>query len=354
MLAGGRSSEHEISLAGGASVAQGLRDAGHDVVEVTLERDGRWLHEDEELVLRPGRGLFGADVAFPVLHGPFGEDGTVQGLLELLDVPYVGSGVLASAACLDKVVAKDLMAQAGIDQVDYAGVRAGRWAADRAAVLAELEALGLPVFVKPARLGSSVGIAKVTDAHELGAALDAAFEHDPCVIVEAMSTGIEVECSVLGATGDARASQPGEIVLEADWYDFAAKYEPGGMTLRVPARISDAARERCARRPSRPSSASAARASRGRTSSSRASACCSTSSTRCPASRRRASTRSCGRPAACPTTSSSRASASWRSSATPSAYALTALPVLIAAEQQDLGDLRACSASGGSFVIQTR
>ncbi|MDX6682121.1 MAG: D-alanine-D-alanine ligase, partial [Solirubrobacteraceae bacterium] len=244
MLAGGRSSEHEISLAGGASVAAGLRAAGHDVVEVTLARDGTWTCDEEELELRAGRGLLGADVAFAVLHGPFGEDGTVQGLLELLDVPYVGSGVLASAACLDKVVAKELMAQAGIDQVDYAGVRAARWSAERAAVLGELEALGLPLFVKPARLGSSVGIAKVTDAAGLGAALDAAFAHDPRVIVEAMSAGIEVECSVLGSTADARASQAGEIVLEADWYDFAAKYEPGGMTLRVPARISDDAAAR--------------------------------------------------------------------------------------------------------------
>ena len=243
MLCGGRSSEHDISLAGGASVASGLRSAGHDVVEVVLARDGTWLCDGDELDLRAGRGLLGADVVFPLLHGPFGEDGSVQGLLEMLDVPYVGSGVLASAVCLDKVVAKELMARAGIAQVDYAGVRAGRWAAERERVLDELGALGLPVFVKPARLGSSVGIAKVTDPQALGAALDAAFQHDPCVIVEAMSSGIEVECSVLGPTSDPQVSEPGEIVLESDWYDFAAKYEPGGMTLLVPARISAAARE---------------------------------------------------------------------------------------------------------------
>jgi len=192
---------------------------------------------------RPAAAL-SADVVFPVLHGPFGEDGSVQGLLEMLDVPYVGSGVLASAACLDKVVAKELMARAGIAQVDYAGVRASRWQSEREQVLGELGVLGLAVFVKPARLGSSVGIAKVTDPRELGAALDAAFEHDPCVIVEAMSTGIEVECSVLGPTSDPQVSEPGEIVLESDWYDFAAKYEPGGMTLLVPARISTVAREK--------------------------------------------------------------------------------------------------------------
>jgi D-alanine-D-alanine ligase len=244
VLSGGRSSEHDVSLAGGASVAAGLRTAGHEVLDVTLERDGTWTHEGEELALAPGRGLLGADVAFPVLHGPFGEDGSVQGLLELLDVPYVGSGVLASAVCLDKVVAKDLMARAGLAQVAYAGIGAARWGREPDVVLDELAQLGLPVFVKPARLGSSVGIAKVSEAPELAPALDAAFAHDPCVIVEAMSAGVEVECSVLGATDAAQASAPGEIVIEADWYDYAAKYDAGGMQLVVPARISDVARAR--------------------------------------------------------------------------------------------------------------
>ncbi|MEA2151279.1 MAG: D-alanine-D-alanine ligase [Solirubrobacteraceae bacterium] len=244
VLSGGRSSEHEVSLASGASVAAGLRAAGHEVLDVTLLRDGAWVCKGTELWLVPGRGLLGAAVAFPVLHGPFGEDGTVQGLLELLDVPYVGSGVLASAVCLDKIVAKDLMARAGIAQVAYAGITATRWAAAPEAVLAELAALGLPVFAKPARLGSSVGIAKVAEASGLAPALDAAFAHDPCVIVEAMSAGVEVECSVLGPTDAAQASVPGEIVIDADWYDFAAKYEPGGMQLVVPARISGVARAR--------------------------------------------------------------------------------------------------------------
>lgn len=244
VLSGGRSSEHEVSLASGDGVAAGLAAGGHEVVRVTLHRDGTWACAGEELALHPGRGLLDADVAFPVLHGPFGEDGTVQGLLELLDVPYVGSGVLASAVCLDKVVAKDLMAQAGIAQVKYAGVRAARWEQERGTVLEELAALGLPVFVKPARLGSSVGIAKVPDAEGLGDALDAAFLHDPSVIVETMSPGVEVECSVLGSSRAAEVSEPGEIVLAGDWYDFAAKYEPGGMQLRVPADISETARVR--------------------------------------------------------------------------------------------------------------
>ena len=244
VLSGGRSSEHEISRAGGASVAAGLQAAGHDVLEVALQRDGTWLRDGALLAVQPGVGLLGADVVFPVLHGPFGEDGTVQGLLELLDVPYVGSGVLASAVCLDKFVAKELLARAGLAQVQYAGVRAPRWEADRDQVLAALATLGLPVFVKPARLGSSVGIVKVTEAAALPAALDAAFVHDPHVIVEAMSSGTEIECSVLGSTRSAEASEPGEIVVGADWYDFEAKYEPGGMELVVPARIGPAARDR--------------------------------------------------------------------------------------------------------------
>jgi D-alanine-D-alanine ligase len=131
-----------------------------------------------------------------------------------------------------------------VPQVDYAGVDAARWATEREAVLAELAALGLPVFVKPARLGSSVGIAKVAQAAALGAALDEAFAFDPQVIVEAMSTGTEVECSVLGSAWDAEASEPGEIVLGADWYDYDAKYAAGGMELVVPARISGAAAAR--------------------------------------------------------------------------------------------------------------
>ena len=135
---------------------------------------------------------------FPVLHGPFGEDGTVQGLLELLDVPYVGAGVLASALCMDKVVFKEVLAAAGVPQVAYAAVREHRWRAEPAAVRAELAALGLPVFVKPARLGSSVGIVKVWPRRSSTRALEAAFGHDALVIVEAFSDGIEVECSVLG------------------------------------------------------------------------------------------------------------------------------------------------------------
>ncbi|MEA2320169.1 MAG: D-alanine-D-alanine ligase [Solirubrobacteraceae bacterium] len=242
VLAGGRSSEHEVSLNSAASVRDGLEEAGHDVVWVELARDGTWSHDGEELALLPGRGLLGVDAVFPALHGPFGEDGTVQGLLELLDVAYVGAGVLSSAVCMDKVVFKELMARAGLPQVGYVAVDDGV----RDGVVQRVGELGLPCWVKPARLGSSVGIVRVGEGDDLEDALDTAFGHDPRVIVEASASGVEVECSVLGHTSAPEASQPGEIVLlKGDgWYDYEAKYTDGGMELVVPPRISDAARER--------------------------------------------------------------------------------------------------------------
>src|SRR5215212_3484934 len=236
VLAGGRSSEHEISLLSGEAVRAGLEQAGHQPITIDVTRDGRWSADGHPVAVEPGAGLLGADVVFPVLHGPFGEDGTVQGLLEIADVPYVGAGVLASALCMDKLTFKDLMARAGVPQVAHVGLRDGD---DRAPA----ERLGWPVVVRPARGGSSVGIAKVTSADELPAALDEAFAHDPLVIVEAMAHGVEVECSVLG-NDDPEASQPGEISIDADWYDYEAKYRPGGMDLIVPARVDEATRER--------------------------------------------------------------------------------------------------------------
>jgi D-alanine-D-alanine ligase len=263
VLAGGRSSEHDVSLASAEAVRKGLHAGGHEVLWVEIDRDGRWLWQGEPLAVTPGRGLLGADVAFPVLHGPFGEDGTVQGMLETLDVAYAGAGVAASAVCMDKVLFKQLMAAAGVPQVAYRGVRAPRWREAPAEVLADLESLGLPVFVKPAHLGSSVGIVKVVEPDRMGRALDEALAHDELAIVEAMATGLEVECGVLGQTSaeqsegaapamvraPAMASEPGEIVLPSgrEWYDYEAKYTEGGMELVVPARISASARERVRR-----------------------------------------------------------------------------------------------------------
>ncbi|MGI8506208.1 MAG: D-alanine--D-alanine ligase family protein, partial [Solirubrobacteraceae bacterium] len=182
----------------------------------------------------------------PVLHGPFGEDGTVQGLLECLDVPYVGAGVLASAACMHKVFFKELMARAGLPQVDYRAVTESEHSADPGAVGRTLAPLGYPAFVKPARLGSSVGIVRVSSAQEMDAALETAFHHDSLAIVEAAAGGREIECSVIG-NDVPHASQPGEILLAAGedgWYDYEAKYSAGGMRLVVPARIPPHVSER--------------------------------------------------------------------------------------------------------------
>jgi D-alanine-D-alanine ligase len=236
VLSGGRSSEHEVSVRSGASVADGLAEAGHEVVAIRIERDGRWTRDGDEVELRAAGGLLGADAAFPVLHGPYGEDGTVQGMLEALDVPYVGAGVLASAICIDKLTFKRLLAFHGVPQVPFCAVGEEGWR-DLAS------SFGLPLWVKPSRLGSSVGISKVTGPeHELDEAIDAARRHDPRVIVEASATGKEVECSVIG-NDEPEVSVPGEIVAHADWYDYEAKYSDGGMDLRVPAGVDDATRE---------------------------------------------------------------------------------------------------------------
>lgn len=233
MLKGGRSSEHEISLQSGASVAAGLREAGHVAIEVLIDRDGRWSSDGEEVELRPGGGLLECDVAFPALHGPYGEDGTVQGLLECLDVPYVGADVLASALCMDKLSFKRLLAFHGIPQVDFVAAGEDGWR-ERAA------SFGPPLWVKPSRLGSSVGISKVSSFDRaLDEAVELAARHDPRVIVEASAEAREVECSVLG-NEDAETSLPGEIVAHADWYDYEAKYSEGGMELVVPAPFDEA------------------------------------------------------------------------------------------------------------------
>jgi D-alanine-D-alanine ligase len=237
VLSGGRSSEHEVSLRSGASVAEGLRQAGHEVVEVLIERDGRWLRDDEELDLAPARGLLDARAVFPVLHGPFGEDGSVQGLLECLDVPYVGSDVLSSALCMDKLSFKRLLAFHGVPQVEFLEVGEEDWR-ERAA------AMGPPLWVKPSRLGSSVGISRVgSSGQDLDRAIELAGRHDPRVIIEASAAAMEVECSVLG-NEEVETSVPGQIDAHADWYDYEAKYSEGGMDLVVPAPLPQPTQER--------------------------------------------------------------------------------------------------------------
>jgi D-alanine-D-alanine ligase len=232
VLAGGRSSEHDVSLRSGEAVALGLEQAGHEALRVTISREGAWSCDGAAVELTPGDGLLGADVAFPALHGPFGEDGSVQGLLEWLELPYVGSDVLSSAICMDKLTLKRLFAQAGLPQVDFVAAGEPGWRE-------RCEAMGMPLWVKPSRLGSSVGISRVEGiGSELDEAVELARRHDPRVIVEASASGREVECSLLG-NEEVEASQPGEVVANADWYDYETKYRDGGMELVVPAPIPD-------------------------------------------------------------------------------------------------------------------
>jgi D-alanine-D-alanine ligase len=230
VISGGRSSEHEVSLRSGEAVARGLEQGGHEVARVLVSREGAWSCDGEALALAPGGGLLAADVAFPAMHGPFGEDGSAQGLLEWLDLPYVGSDVLASAICMDKLSLKRLFAQQGIPQVEFAAVGEAGWR-ERCAEL------GLPLWVKPSRMGSSVGITRVESLEQLDAAVELALRHDPRVIIEASATGREVECSVLG-NEEPQTSFPGEVVAKSGWYDFESKYGDDGMELLVPAPIT--------------------------------------------------------------------------------------------------------------------
>jgi D-alanine-D-alanine ligase len=247
VLMGGRSSEHEVSLASARSVLDALDPEHYESVTVAIGRDGRWeLGTGDGTVAetlpvptaKVPATLGDVDVVIPILHGPFGEDGTVQGLLELASVPYVGAGVLGSALAMDKDVFKAVMRDRGVPVTRNITLRAGQ---------APENPFGYPVFVKPARLGSSVGVSKVLSKDALAPAVELAFRHDEKVLVEEFVDGIEVECGVLGNERPI-ASLPGEIVSHgfsgADWYDYSAKYDEGGMDLLVPPRLPDETIER--------------------------------------------------------------------------------------------------------------
>ena len=268
VLMGGRSSEHEISVASARSVLESLDAERYEAVTVEIDREGKWqLEAGESRALE--RGLAGeldegegrtavetlpvptesvpatladVDVVIPVLHGPFGEDGTVQGLLELAGVPYVGAGVLGSALAMDKDKFKAVMRDAGIPVTRNITLREGDEVRNP---------FGYPAFVKPARLGSSVGITKIRSEDALAPAVELAFRHDDKVLVEEFVSGVEVECGVLGSNRSPIASLPGEIVAHGfdapDWYDYSAKYDEGGMDLIVPPRLPQAQIDRVQR-----------------------------------------------------------------------------------------------------------
>jgi len=245
LLAGGRSSEHDISLASARSVLEALDPERYEVVSVNIARTGQWKIDGSVHRLGPGPGpgpaetlpvpatpgtleaLGTVDVVLPILHGPFGEDGTVQGLLELADIPYVGAGVAASALAMDKDLFKKVLRDSGIPVARHHAIRLGDPVENP---------FGYPVFVKPARLGSSVGISKVHDESELEPAVALARRHDEKVLVEEFVVGMEVECGVLGnRVPPPIASLPGRIdTLHHEWYDYASKYDEDGMALVVP------------------------------------------------------------------------------------------------------------------------
>ena len=258
---GGRSGEHEVSLASANAIIEALKRSGrYEVRPVGISREGLWLASGDPMrqlasgdpkisggssslvpasEKLPGN-LGGADVVFPVLHGPYGEDGTIQGVLELAGVPYVGSGVLGSAAAMDKVTMKKIFAHHDLPQVEWLGLTRAQWNEDGEGWTKEIESsVGYPCFVKPSNLGSSVGISKVESREELGAAMDEAARLDRRLIVEAGVDAREVEVAVLG-NEDPEVSTPGEIFLKTgDFYDYESKYGEGGMELLIPPHVPD-------------------------------------------------------------------------------------------------------------------
>lgn len=280
VIFGGRSSEHSISCISAGSVLRALDRSRYDVVPIGITKSGKWVLEADNadrLAIQNGvfpevdsanpAVLFTADpsatdlvvqsnvpevlqqvdVAFPVLHGPWGEDGTIQGLLELAGIPYVGSGVFASAAAMDKAHLKAIMQSAGLPIGPYEVVSNAQWLNEKDASLARIKTLGLPVFIKPCRAGSSVGISKVKSHEDLVAAIEAARIHDPKIIAEAsIENAREIECGVLGTSTGPKASVCAEIIVREghEFYDFEAKYVDDSVELSVPANLDPTLHEK--------------------------------------------------------------------------------------------------------------
>lgn len=252
LLAGGQSGEHEVSLSSAKSILSNLPEDRFEVTPVVITKHGKWLSLPEsQQALTAGQAESGGEmllsaagmagehhVVFPVLHGPMGEDGTVQGFLTLAGIPFVGSGVLGSAVCMDKIMTKQALAAAGIPQVPWAAISRSDWRKNPEQVMDIAEDLGYPVFVKPANMGSSVGISKAKHADELEQALGLAFHYDRRVILEAMTREKprEVEVGILG-NDDPKASVVGELSFDSEFYDYETKYTDGLAQMHIPAHI---------------------------------------------------------------------------------------------------------------------
>jgi D-alanine-D-alanine ligase len=256
LLFGGRSSEHEVSCATAVSVHDALKEDGHRVIPVGIGRDGAWFLADPTFrpfraegrsvemtvpngLLRVGDHDVGFDVVFPALHGPWGEDGTIQGLLETCDVAYVGCGVLASALAMDKDLAKRVVQASGIATSPWIRLHPSRWGADQHGVVEQIAtSLHYPVFVKPSAQGSSVGVARASSDEDLKEAIDTAFRYDTKVIIEREVVGREIEVAVLDGP---RASVPGEVIVETEFYTYDAKYVDNSARFETPAQLSQSA-----------------------------------------------------------------------------------------------------------------
>jgi D-alanine-D-alanine ligase len=254
LLFGGRSAEHEVSCVSAVAIHDALVEAGHRVIPVGIDRDGAWWIVDTAhrpfradgrsaaLRLPDGRLLVGDnavnyDVVFPVLHGPYGEDGTIQGVFEIAGKPYVGCGVLSSALAMDKDIAKRAFRAAGIPTSRWRVIRGPEYRENPLAITTSiLEELGSPVFVKPAELGSSVGISKAENREETKRAIEVALHYGEKVVVEEFISGREIEVAVLGGP---RTALPGEVHSAGEWYDYASKYENEASDFQAPARLSD-------------------------------------------------------------------------------------------------------------------
>jgi len=256
VIFGGRSGEHEVSLASASSILDALDRERYEPIPIGITREGSWLLSGDPLqtlkksardgtspkgqgVAEAVRALKALDVVFPALHGPYGEDGTLQGFLELLDIPYVGAGVLASALGMDKAAMKQVFIARGLPVVEHLVAFKREWEKDPEKLMARIEeALGYPCFVKPANLGSSVGVSKVTDPQELPQALAIAGRYDRKLLIERALDCREIEVSVLG-NDDPQASLPGEIVPKKAWYDYEAKYREGMSDFLIPAPLAE-------------------------------------------------------------------------------------------------------------------
>jgi len=251
VIFGGRSGEHEVSLVSATSIIQALNPSKYEPIEIGITHDGEWLtgknclekfkkhdfHGLEPVMISMQKNAFKADIVFPVLHGPYGEDGTIQGLFEMMNVPYVGCGVLASSTSMDKLQTKAILESAGIEVTPYIGFNRSAWKKEHDEILEKIKKdIGIPCFVKPANMGSSVGISKAKNEHGLIDAIHFASTFDRRILVEKAINAREIECAILG-NHEPIAAPPGEVIVGGEFYDYNDKYVNGKSYTEVPAKI---------------------------------------------------------------------------------------------------------------------